>query len=100
MLGVTRDRFLSCSRRKRFDEPQERREIVISNYLVGSGIRLVRPQDSFRHYQCFAAFLMAMEKSKGAEIARRPATQFPESLELSLILPTPPGRIGRLIGCL
>jgi hypothetical protein len=100
VLGISRDWFLSRACGKHFDQTQQGTSVVFRNRAIGARIILVRTKSPLRHYHAIAEFVIATEEMKFKEITGAPAGQLFESRELTLIMLPPPGRIGRLGGCL
>ena len=63
---------------------------MLSNSTIGASVVLVGTKGSFRHDDRGSELFVTMKEAKLGKIAGRPAAQFPESLELALIMSLAP----------
>ena len=100
MRGVTRAWLLSGGIAQALKQTQQRCRIVLGNRLVGARIAAIGAEATVGDDRGAVDFFVPIKQSNLDEIARRPAGEFFEALELACIRSTPAGRISRFRRCL
>ena len=98
MRGIARVWLLSSSIAQALNYTHQRCRIMLCNRLVGARVVAIGAEATVGDDRGAAEFFVSVEQPNLGEIARRPAGEFLEALELARICSTPAGRISRFRG--
>jgi hypothetical protein len=97
MLGIACDRLLSSTNRKHFHKTLERCRVVGGDRAVCACVVLIGAKGALGHDRGASEFFVTVEEPKLDKVAGGPAAEFPESLELALVVLAPARRISGFV---